>query len=170
MKSYCVKEKKQTECVNPCGYEKAKNRRWIFFWKCASCEITRTKVVTQGNKIIYFKRCPEEKSWSWQIFWQWGHERSKIAEKSNWLWFEKVGSITSQSWKRGIEWVVKKKYDQISSKKLTEKKSMADHWIFSKQLANYQNLNQDSPFLHKNTLRLTIHSTRECYMTKSLVK
>ena len=31
MKSYCVKQKKQTECVEPSGYKKAKNGRLMFF-------------------------------------------------------------------------------------------------------------------------------------------
>ena len=51
MKSYCVKEKKQTECVEPNGYKTAKNGRTMFWCTCASCGITKTKFVkhTQGN-------------------------------------------------------------------------------------------------------------------------
>ena len=32
MKSYCVKQKKQTECVEPSGYKKAKNGRLNVFF------------------------------------------------------------------------------------------------------------------------------------------
>ena len=50
VKSYCVKEKKQTECVVPSGYEAAKNGRLMFFCTCASCGITKTKFVkNQGS-------------------------------------------------------------------------------------------------------------------------
>ena len=31
VKSYCVKQKKQTECVEPSGFKKAKNGRLMFF-------------------------------------------------------------------------------------------------------------------------------------------
>ena len=31
VKSYCFKQKKQTECVEPSGYKKAKNGRLMFF-------------------------------------------------------------------------------------------------------------------------------------------
>ena len=32
MKSYCVKQKKQTKCVEPSGYKTAKNGRLMFFF------------------------------------------------------------------------------------------------------------------------------------------
>ena len=35
VKSYCVKQKKQTECVEPSGYKKAKNGRLMFFFVLA---------------------------------------------------------------------------------------------------------------------------------------
>ena len=31
VKSYCVKQRKQTECIQPSGYKKAKNGRLMFF-------------------------------------------------------------------------------------------------------------------------------------------
>ena len=31
MKSYCVQQKKVTECIEPSGYKKAKNGRLMFF-------------------------------------------------------------------------------------------------------------------------------------------
>ena len=50
MKSYCVKQKKQTECVP--GSEKivkTKNGRNMMKCKCAECGITKTKFV-KGSK------------------------------------------------------------------------------------------------------------------------
>ena len=48
MKSYCVKEKKQTECVEPSGFQTAKNGRKMFWCTCASCGIKKTRFV-KGN-------------------------------------------------------------------------------------------------------------------------
>ena len=45
VKSYCVKQKKQTECVEPSGYKQAKNGRLMFFCTCVECGITKTKFV-----------------------------------------------------------------------------------------------------------------------------
>ena len=50
MKSYCVKQKKVTECVP--GSErivKAKNGRTMMKCKCVECGITKTKFVKKGN-------------------------------------------------------------------------------------------------------------------------
>ena len=50
MKSYCVKQKKVTECVP--GSErhvKAKNGRLMLKCTCAECEITKTKFVKQAG-------------------------------------------------------------------------------------------------------------------------
>ena len=50
MKSYCVKQKKQTECVAGSEkYEKAKNGRLMLKCKCAECGITKTKFVKQSG-------------------------------------------------------------------------------------------------------------------------
>ena len=50
MKSYCVKDKKQTECVEPSGYMTAKNGRLFFFCHCAEYDIKKTNFVkNQGN-------------------------------------------------------------------------------------------------------------------------
>ena len=47
-KSYC--EKKNTECVEPSGYKKAKNGRLTFYCTCAECGIMKTRFVkNQGN-------------------------------------------------------------------------------------------------------------------------
>ena len=35
VKSYCVKQKKQTECVEPSGYKTAKSGRLMFWCSCA---------------------------------------------------------------------------------------------------------------------------------------
>ena len=54
MKSYCVKERKQTECVPGSEkYVKAKNGRLMMKCKCSSCGITKVKFVknTKGGKI-----------------------------------------------------------------------------------------------------------------------
>ena len=48
MKSYCVKQKKQTECVEPSGTAVAKNGRKYFWCTCAECGIKKTKFV-KGN-------------------------------------------------------------------------------------------------------------------------
>ena len=50
VKSYCVKQKKQTECVEPSGYKTTKNGRLMFFCTCAECGIKKTKFVkNRGN-------------------------------------------------------------------------------------------------------------------------
>ena len=52
MKSYCVKEKKQTESLNPV-YVKTKNGRMAMKSKCASCGITKFQFVSNTkNKMI----------------------------------------------------------------------------------------------------------------------
>ena len=48
VKSYCVKQKKKTECVP--GSEKAKNGRMMLKCTCSECGITKTKFVkNRGN-------------------------------------------------------------------------------------------------------------------------
>ena len=50
MKSYCVKQRKQTECVP--GSERivqARNGRAMMKCKCAECGITKTKFVSSGT-------------------------------------------------------------------------------------------------------------------------
>ena len=51
MRSYCVKQKKVTECVPGSErYENAKNGRLMLKCKCSECGITKTKFVKQiGN-------------------------------------------------------------------------------------------------------------------------
>ena len=53
VKSYCVKQKKQTECVSGSEkYVKAKNGRIMLKCICAECGITKTKFdKQQGNGI-----------------------------------------------------------------------------------------------------------------------
>ena len=58
VKSYCIKEKKITDCVpNSERYEKSKNGRLMLKCKCISCGITKTKFVksTEGGKIDIHK-------------------------------------------------------------------------------------------------------------------
>ena len=46
MKSYCVKQKKQTECVQGSEqYVKTKNGRNAMKCKCAECEITKFRFI-----------------------------------------------------------------------------------------------------------------------------
>ena len=58
VKSYCVKQKKQTECVSGSEkYVKAKNGRIMLKCICAECGITKTKFVKQqGNGIARRRR------------------------------------------------------------------------------------------------------------------
>ena len=49
VKSYCVKQKKQTECVEPSGYKTAKNGRLMFWCTCAECGIETFKFVNSKN-------------------------------------------------------------------------------------------------------------------------
>ena len=49
VKSYCVKQKKQTECVEPSGYKTAKNGGLMFWCTCAECGIKKFKFVKKGN-------------------------------------------------------------------------------------------------------------------------
>ena len=41
MKSYCVKQEKQTECVEPSGHKTAKNGRLMLFCTCTECGIKK---------------------------------------------------------------------------------------------------------------------------------
>ena len=57
MRSYCVKQKKVTECVPGSErFVKAKNGRLMMKCKCNECGITKTKFVKQtGNGIARLK-------------------------------------------------------------------------------------------------------------------
>ena len=64
MRSYCVKQRKQTECVP--GSEthvKTRNGRSTMKCKCAECGITKTKFVksTAGKGLIFGKKSPFNK-------------------------------------------------------------------------------------------------------------
>ena len=53
MNSYCVKQKKQTECVSGSEkYLKAKNGRLMMKCVCAECGITKTKFVKQSGNWV----------------------------------------------------------------------------------------------------------------------
>ena len=45
MESYCVKQKKFTECIEPKGYKKSKNGKLMFYCKCKECGIMKYKFV-----------------------------------------------------------------------------------------------------------------------------
>ena len=50
VKLYCVKQKKQTECVSGSEkYVKAKNGRIMLECKCSKCGIIKTKFVKQNQ-------------------------------------------------------------------------------------------------------------------------
>ena len=55
VKSYCVKQKKQTDCVPGSGrLVKANNGRMMMKCICAECGITKTKFVKQtGNGLAH---------------------------------------------------------------------------------------------------------------------
>ena len=50
MKSYCVRQKKQTECTQPSGYKTAKNGRATFWCTCAECGIRKTRFFSKTGK------------------------------------------------------------------------------------------------------------------------
>ena len=49
MKSYCVKQKKFTECIEPSGYKKSKNGKFMFYCKCEECGIMKYKFVKNND-------------------------------------------------------------------------------------------------------------------------
>ena len=57
MKSYCVKQKKQTECET---YAMARNGRRMMKCKCAECGITKTRFVKgkTGKGLLLGKNSP----------------------------------------------------------------------------------------------------------------
>ena len=62
VKSYCVKQKKYTECVPGSeGYVKTKNGRTMMKCTCASCGITKAKFVKSGSTVNEGKKKKAEK-------------------------------------------------------------------------------------------------------------
>jgi len=64
MRSYCVKQRKQTECVPGSETDvRTKNGRNMMKSKCAKCGITKTKFVkgTSGKGLILGKHSPFNK-------------------------------------------------------------------------------------------------------------
>ena len=51
VKSYCVKQKKQTECTEPSGYKTTKNGRLMFYCTCVECGIKKTKFVKKEKQM-----------------------------------------------------------------------------------------------------------------------
>ena len=49
MESYCVKQKKFTECMEPRGYKKSKNGKLMFYCKCTECGIIKYKFVKTSD-------------------------------------------------------------------------------------------------------------------------
>ena len=57
MRSFCVKQKRVTECVPGSErYEKAKNGRLMLKCICAECGITKTKFVKQAGNGLARRR------------------------------------------------------------------------------------------------------------------
>ena len=58
MKSYCVKQKKVTECTQPSGYKTAKNGRAMFWCTFADCGIKKKKICFKykWKRIITWKK------------------------------------------------------------------------------------------------------------------
>ena len=53
VKTYCVKERKQTECVPSSEhYVKTKNGRTMMVCKCASCGIKKKQIRQEQGKLI----------------------------------------------------------------------------------------------------------------------
>ena len=48
-KSYCVKQKKFTECIDPKGYKKSMNGKLMFYCKCKECGIMKYKFVKKSS-------------------------------------------------------------------------------------------------------------------------
>ena len=64
MKTYCVKQRKQTECVPGSEtYSMARNGRRMMKCKCAECGITKTRFVkgTTGKGLLLGKNSPFRK-------------------------------------------------------------------------------------------------------------
>jgi len=49
VKSYCVTEKEQTECIEPSGYNQAKNGRWMFYCTCIQSNNIKTKFISDED-------------------------------------------------------------------------------------------------------------------------
>ena len=62
VKSYCVKQGIETECVEPSGYKQAKNGRLMFFCTCAECGITKTKFVISQSTSGGIKKTTKKKT------------------------------------------------------------------------------------------------------------
>ena len=56
MLTYCVKERKQTECAEPSGYKTAKNGRKMFWCTCASCGIKKYRFVKSDGTTTTSKK------------------------------------------------------------------------------------------------------------------
>ena len=47
--SYCIKDKRVTDCIEPSGYQQDKRGRTQFFCHCAVCGIKKGRYVKMGN-------------------------------------------------------------------------------------------------------------------------
>ena len=54
MKSYCVKQNKETECTQTSGYKTAKNGRAMFWCTCAECGIKKQDLFQKQVEKDYY--------------------------------------------------------------------------------------------------------------------
>ena len=47
--SYCIEDKRVTDCIEPSGYQQDKRGRTQFFCHCAVCGIKKGRYVKMGN-------------------------------------------------------------------------------------------------------------------------
>ena len=47
MKSYCLKERRQTECLDPFDFKQTNDGRWMFFSKCEECGFRKMRFVNE---------------------------------------------------------------------------------------------------------------------------
>ena len=47
--TYCIKDKRETPCVEPSGYQKDKKGRTQFFCRCGVCGIKKVTYVKMGG-------------------------------------------------------------------------------------------------------------------------
>ena len=50
-KTYCLKDKKETACIEPNGYQRDKRGRLQFFCHCAVCGIKKVRYVKENRQV-----------------------------------------------------------------------------------------------------------------------
>ena len=84
VKSYCVRQKKQTECVPGSErYVKAKNGRMMLKCTCAECGITKTKFVKNNKSGGSFTRIGNSIASYDGSYWKEFKKRERKSKKGN---------------------------------------------------------------------------------------